>query len=130
MTADPDRLVAFVMTRTTTSVFDTLDTKRPAVDMIFCTVQDVEPKEALLFKTMLAQLAEESGVSLLDGGEHSFIEVGDLLGGRYATAIRLMALGALWGLWRVLTPMNQVPGMPRENALALAKSGLVTVMKV
>ncbi len=70
---------------------------------------------------------EFADVNLLDGNEHSYIEVGGWIGDQ-GLAMMLMGLGALLGLWKLLTPKSIFGNMIDEaTAMQMAGSGLVSI---
>ena len=69
---------------------------------------------------------EFNEVNPLDGQEHSFIELGWWLGDR-GIALRFMGLGALLGVFKLLTPETLIPMMPSDLKMQMAQSGLVII---
>jgi len=90
------------------------------VDVTFFKVARTPDADAAAFKA----LVEAEFPSLLDGQEHSYLEIGGMLGDQGA-ALQAMALGALLGVWQLLTPATF--GFEGEQAMELAGRGMVTV---
>jgi hypothetical protein len=61
-----------------------------------------------------------------DGAEHSYIELGAWLGDQ-GTALMLMGLGKVLGLWELMTPRSMMPGLPAHMLDGLAKRGYVAI---
>ena len=61
-----------------------------------------------------------------DGQEHSYIEVGGWIGDQ-GQALTLMGLGAVLGLWKVMTP-KMLPGLPDDLMQMMAGRGMVSIM--
>ena len=62
-----------------------------------------------------------SALDVFDGKEHSYIEIGYWIGDQ-GVALQYMALGALLGIFHVLTPTS-VLGLKKDNLLAQALMG-------
>lgn len=76
---------------------------------------------------MLKWCLRSQGLNLLDGKEHSFIEIGGHIGDQ-GLALRLMGLGACLGLWTLLTPMSVIGVDNRSNdGIRLIGQGMVTI---
>lgn len=66
-------------------------------------------------------------VNMFDGKEHSYLEVGGWVGDQ-KTALMLMGLGAILGLWNLLTPKTMVaPGLDDDVVKGMAAMGMVAV---
>lgn len=98
-------------------------------DMCFfkVTLRDI-PATAALERLVRARASGEHAVNVFDHNEHSFIELGAWLGSQ-ELALRLMGLGALLGLWQLLTPKtvlgdNVTPAQIDD----LAGRGMVTIV--
>lgn len=63
----------------------------------------------------------------LDGVEHSYIQVGADLGNQ-GVGLMLIGLGAVLGVWSILSVDSIMPGAPDELRMALAGRGLVCLM--
>jgi hypothetical protein len=62
----------------------------------------------------------------LDGKEHNYVQLGGWLGDQQS-ALRYMGLGALLGVFDLLTPKNLIPGMDAAMTMELAGRGMVAV---
>jgi len=65
---------------------------------------------------------------LLDGQEHSYIEIGYWIGGQ-DWALRLMGACDLLGLMTLLTPRKILSGADESLLMSAAQSGFITVQK-
>lgn len=78
----------------------------------------------------LRRLVDENGLpgyDLFDGHEHSFIEIGGYIEDQ-GVGLRLMGLGTLLGLWKLLTPKNVMGDtIDKEMCMKMAETGLVTI---
>lgn len=97
------------------------------VDMVFFVIS-VSPeakKEELV--ELLSKHDTYYPVNLLDGNEHSYIEVGGFVNDQ-GTALMLMGLGKNLGLWELLTPYT-VLGKDLKPAIAkqMAGQGYITI---
>ncbi|MEN6549997.1 MAG: hypothetical protein ABFE07_28470 [Armatimonadia bacterium] len=63
----------------------------------------------------------------LDGQEHGYMELGSDLGDQ-GLGLMAIALGGLLGAWKVRTPYNMLPGVPKDLAMELAGRGLLTLI--
>ena len=61
----------------------------------------------------------------LDGMEHSYIEVGAWIGDQ-GIALTLLGLGAVLGLWELLTPKS-LPGLPEGLMSQMAGAGFISI---
>jgi len=66
-------------------------------------------------------------VDPLDGEEHNYIELGAWAGDQ-ETALRMMGLGSILGLWKLLTP-NTILGdlVDEDMKMAMAQRGFVCI---
>lgn len=71
-------------------------------------------------------VGEFNDINLLDGKEHSFIEIGGYVGDQ-GLALTLMGLGELIGMWELLTPNKMLPSLPDEFKMQMAGQGMVTI---
>lgn len=71
---------------------------------------------------------EFGDVSVFDGKEHSYLELGGWIGDQ-GLALQLMGLGNLLGLWDLLTPRTMLGdlGLSEESLMAMAGQGLLTI---
>lgn len=90
---------------------------------------DVAAKEEANEETLRDLIGSHRGefaeVNLFDGKEHSYIEVGGWIGDQGA-ALMLMGLGAVLGLWKLLTP-NMLPMLPKDLMDQMAGRGMVSI---
>lgn len=97
------------------------------IDLCFFEVSARHDPDAKTLRAMVASL--RGGVfcqlDLLDGKEHSYIEVGGWIGDQ-GTALMLMGLGAILGLWRVIQP-KMMPGIPSDLVMRMAGMGYITI---
>lgn len=98
------------------------------VDVIFFLVsQSGATCDELRSLVSNAKDGEYCWADLLDGGEHGFMEIGAWIGDQ-GLALTLMGLGAIIGLWDLLTPRTMIPGVDDKTAMDMAAAGLVTIM--
>lgn len=71
-------------------------------------------------------VGEFNDVNLLDGKEHSFIEIGGYVGDQ-GIALTLMGLGELIGLWGLMTPNKMLPSLPDDFKMQMAGQGMITI---
>jgi len=62
----------------------------------------------------------------LDGKEHSYIELGGWIGSQNL-ALQMMGLGAVLGLWDLMTPKS-LPDLPKELMDQMAGQGMVSIV--
>ena len=100
-----------------------------AQDIMFLGVDIVGEPDPELLKSLLQEHAGEfAEVSILDGEEHGYIELGGWLGSQ-ELALRLMALGSALGLWQLLTPRTVLGEyVDEETVRMLADKGMITVV--
>ena len=74
------------------------------------------------------RLVREECPSLLDGAEHSYIEIGGMVGDQ-GEALVLMGAGAVLGAWTLRTPRSVFGklGLTADMLMNLAGQGLVTI---
>lgn len=75
-------------------------------------------------KSHLKKLINKTFPKLLDGEEHSYLEIGGDIGDQ-GMALSLMGIGKLLGLWELLTPKSM--GMPEELISQMAGMGMITI---
>lgn len=97
-------------------------------DMIFFKVSAVDDPSAEELRRLIGETKGEfTQVNLLDGKEHSYIEIGAWIGDQGA-ALRLMGLGALLGLWKLLTPRTVLGvSLPDDLVMRMATQGFVGI---
>lgn len=68
-------------------------------------------------------------IDLMDGKEHSYIEIGGWIGDQ-GLALTLMGLGELLDIWQLITPKTIFgkAGAPKETLDDMAGSGLITII--
>lgn len=81
---------------------------------------------------MLRQLiAEHKGVHCecdpLDGNEHGYIELGGWIGDQ-RLSLMLMGLGAICGLWQMMTP-KMLPELDKALMDAMAGGGMISIVR-
>lgn len=67
---------------------------------------------------------EFCSVDVFDGQEHGYMELGGWIGDQ-GLAMMLMGLGAVLGLWRLMTP--KMLGLPNDLVMQMAGSGMITI---
>lgn len=82
-------------------------------------INDPYPKEFLA-------LVKKTQLGLCQGGEHSYMEIGGILGDQ-GFALQTMALGHLLGIWELRSPDTMLPFLPKEQKMDMAGSGYVTI---
>ncbi len=92
-------------------------------DLIFFKVKakDGADRETLL-ELVKAHPGDYGPVNLLDGKEHSYLEIGGFVGDQ-GVALMLMGLGAILGLWRLMTPRS-ILGAACTDELAQQMAGM------
>lgn len=75
-------------------------------------------------------LVECEAPACLDGREHGYIEIGALVGDQ-GLALQLMGLGALLGLWELMTPRSMLGrlGIDEASMMRMAGQGMVTIRR-
>jgi hypothetical protein len=90
----------------------------------------VAAKDNPNIETLRQLLAEHKGefcsANPLDGEEHDYRELGGWIGDQ-GLAFRLMGLGTLLGIWKLLTPKNMLPGFPKDLMDRMAGQGYVSI---
>jgi hypothetical protein len=76
----------------------------------------------------LRALVQEAMPNLLNGREHSYLEIGVEIG--QDAALRLIGLGGVLRLWDVLSPDTLMPFLTHEQKVAIAQRGLVALLAV
>jgi hypothetical protein len=100
------------------------DPKQPfghTADLVFFEVTKSEDADAETFEA----LVEEEYPHWLDGHEHSYLHVGGDVGDQ-GLALMAMGLGALLGLWTLITP--KMLGVSDELVVQMAGMGMVSIM--
>jgi len=101
-----------------------------AADVIFFKVASDGAKPGELRDLVIDYKGEFCNVDLLDGREHTYIEIGGWIGDQ-GMALRLIGLGHLMGLWELLTPKTMFKGMiPQDMVEKMAGEGLVGLQAV
>jgi len=127
-------LQEYVMTHTTRGectcgkCFDRGNSPDPdghTVDMFFFKMSARgEPDAETLKELIRHHQGEFCELNILDGGEHSYIQVGGWIGSQQV-ALLLMGLGQLLGLWEILTP--NILSIPDELKQQMAGAGMVSI---
>lgn len=97
--------------------------------MFFKVAAKGEPKAEELKRLIQANVQGEYGeCNLFDGKEHGYMELGGWIGDQ-GLAMQLMGLGAILGLWQLLTPRILLDNLiTDEQAMNLAGAGMVTIV--
>jgi hypothetical protein len=98
--------------------------------MVFFEVSEQTPgtTDVEQFKQLIQEHRGHYGeVNVFDGREHNYLELGGWLGDQ-GLALQFMGLGALLGMWKLLTPMT-VLGFDADTPLAkeLAGYGFIVI---
>jgi hypothetical protein len=103
--------------------------KDHTADLVFFKVHQRNGASAADLKVaILAHAGEYEDVNLFDHQEHSYLEIGGFVGDQ-GLAMQLMGLGALLGLWKLLTPYTVLgKNLDPDRAMSLAQAGLVTIL--
>lgn len=109
---------------------DAPDPTGHTADLIFFPVsRRLQPTREEFERLTREHCGEFGDCDPLDGREHSYLELGGWLGDQGA-ALRYMGLGALLGVFRLMTPRTMLGGDTDEGvAMAMAQAGLVAVQK-
>lgn len=91
----------------------------------------VSAKDAPVADDLSALIRSHRGefceVDLLDGKEHSYLELGGWIGDQGA-ALMLMGLGELLGLWKLLTPRSVLGATVDDDlVMQMAGAGFITI---
>lgn len=97
-------------------------------DLIFFQVAARNNPDPEQLKKLLREHQSEYGsCDLLDGKEHSYLQVGGFVG-EQGLALMLMGLGSLLGLWKLLTPRSVMGKLIDEEMVhKLAGAGYITI---
>ena len=97
-------------------------------DVVFFQVNAGPEADANVLRELVREhKGEWADVDLFDGEEHSYIELGCWIGDQSA-ALTLMGLGALLGLWKLLTPRTVLgTGLSDDVVWQLATLGYVMI---
>lgn len=108
------------------------DEHQPAghtADMIFFKVAVKPGADAETLKNLVKENVdgEFENVDMFDGGEHGYMEVGGWIGDQ-GTALTLMGMGTVLGLWKLLTPVTMLK-MKSDDPMCrqMAGMGMVAV---
>lgn len=95
-------------------------------DVVFFEVSSREAEaEQLRALVAAAKQGEYGDVEVMDGNEHGYMELGGWIGDQ-GLALMLMGLGAVLGLWKLMTP-RMIPGLPEDLVQQMAGAGMVTI---
>ena len=67
-----------------------------------------------------------SDIDIFDGNEYNFIDIGRWIGDQ-GTALMLMGMGELLGVWKVATPNRLAPDFSEETRNMLAGAGYISI---
>lgn len=95
------------------------------VDMVFFDVSLQNNPDPETLKKLISEHDGDISFNPMDGKEHSYIEVGFWLGDQ-GFALRLMGLGKLLGLWKLMTP--KMIGIDDDLAMQMAGAGYVSIV--
>ena len=94
--------------------------------MFFFKVCNHNAKVEYLKPLIAAHKGEYGDVDLFDGKEHNYMEIGAWIGDQ-STALMLMGMGKLLGMWELLTP-NMLGFSPDDSfGMFLARSGMIAI---
>lgn len=97
-------------------------------DVAFMSVRAKPEVKAEEFKELLNVELLPLGLNLFDNEEHSYIEIGSVVGDQ-DTALRLMGLGTELHLWQLLTPKTMLKiENDSEIGKKMAGLGMVTIL--
>lgn len=97
--------------------------KGHTADLIFFQVRAIGDPSV---EGLIAAIKDHCGeLDLLDGKEHSYLEIGAWIGDQ-GYALMLMGLGSILGLWHLMTP--RVLGFPEDMAMKLAGAGMISII--
>jgi len=97
-------------------------------DMMFLKViADGAPNKEELIELIKANKGEFCELDLLNGEEHSYINIGAWIGDQQ-DALLLMGLGSLLGMFELLTPEKLMPFLPQDLKNQMAGMGMVSVV--
>lgn len=97
-------------------------------DLIFFKVAALDANADELRRLIEARRKGEfADVNPLDGLEHNYMELGAWIGDQ-GTALQLMGLGSLVGLWKLLTPrVVFADAITDRQAMQMAGAGMVSI---
>ncbi len=97
-------------------------------DVAFFKVKAInEPKADELKTLIVSHKGDFNNVDLFDKREHGYIEIGGWIGDQ-SLALMLMGLGALVGLWKLLTPRSMFGDTIEDDLVQqMAGAGYVTI---
>jgi hypothetical protein len=97
-------------------------------DVAFFKVKAINDPDAETLKDLIvSHKGEFNDVDLFDKYEHGYIEIGGWIGDQ-GLALMLMGLGALTGLWKLLTPRSMLgDAITEEMVQDMAGAGYVTI---
>jgi len=85
------------------------------------------PDKDVLLKLIKNHHGEFNDINIFDGNEHNYIEIGGWIGDQ-GTALLLMGLGKLLGIWELLTPSSMLGDLiPDDLKMQMAGSGMVSI---
>jgi hypothetical protein len=111
------------------AVFDPAD-RQPVghtADVVFFQVSAKDADANTLKELVKAHHGDYCQVDLFDGQEHGYMELGAWIGDQ-GLAMQLMGLGAILGLWNLLTPKSMLGKFVNDDlAMKMAGMGMVTI---
>jgi hypothetical protein len=103
------------------------ETKQPqghTADVVFFKVAAYDNPDPATLRQLIADNKQGSftDVNLFDGQEHNYLQLGGWVGDQ-GLALTLMGLGAVLGLWKLLTPTTML-GISPSDPLAQQMAGM------
>lgn len=98
-------------------------------DLVFFEVSARNGADAETLKRLVREnrQGEHCDVDVLDGKEHSYLELGGWIGDQ-GMALTLMGLGSVLGVWKLLTPKTVLGDLiPKALQMQMAGQGYVSV---
>jgi hypothetical protein len=97
-------------------------------DLVFFPVAATNSPTVEEFVTLTKEhVSEFFPVDPLDGDEHNYMEIGGWIGSQ-EMALRYMGLGALLGVFTLMTPKTLIPAIIDAMAIELAEMGMVSAI--
>jgi len=99
------------------------------IDVVFFKMMALGDPKAEELRELVKNYESPYGpIDLFDGNEHSYLEIGGLFGDQ-GLALRLMGLGDILGLWKLMTPRTiRGATLPKDLVERMAGVGYVTIM--
>ncbi len=97
------------------------------VDMEFFKVAlNINGETPETIATELRDIIASQYPAWLDGKEHGYIEMGADIGDQ-GSALCLMGIGSLLGIWELQTPSSMMPDLPDDLRMMMAGQGMITI---